>query len=105
MYEFDDKITAPYFGFCTADNYYATQSSNQFLGGASLSRACSSRPKTIRSFPSRYSTSPAIRGNPNIELLAVEHGGHLGFLSNTFPRFWVDRVILHWLEGLQGSKA
>ena len=31
VYEFDDKITAPFFGFGTADNYYATQSSNQFL--------------------------------------------------------------------------
>ena len=31
VYEFDDKITAPSFGFGTADNYYATQSSNQYF--------------------------------------------------------------------------
>ena len=31
VYEFDDKVTAPFFGFGSADNYYATQSSNQFL--------------------------------------------------------------------------
>jgi predicted alpha/beta-fold hydrolase len=28
----------------------------------------------------------------------TEHGGHLGFLSRTPPRFWVDHVILEWLQ-------
>ena len=31
IYEFDDLYTAKIFGFGTADNYYQTQSSNQFL--------------------------------------------------------------------------
>jgi len=31
VYQFDDQFTAFSFGFGTADNYYATQSSNQFL--------------------------------------------------------------------------
>ena len=31
LYAIDDKVTAPSFGFGNADNYYATQSSKEFL--------------------------------------------------------------------------
>ncbi len=31
IFEIDDKITAPSFGFRSAEHYYATQSANQFL--------------------------------------------------------------------------
>ena len=40
---------------------------------------------------------PRVTGNPNIEVRAVEHGGHLGFLADAAPRFWVDRAILKWI--------
>jgi predicted alpha/beta-fold hydrolase len=38
--------------------------------------------------------------NPALELLAVESGGHLGFLSRRKPRFWLDGVILTWMNGV-----
>ena len=47
VYDFDDRFTAPAFGFGTADNYYATQSSNQFLDRIRVPR-CWCRPRTIR---------------------------------------------------------
>ena len=97
VYEFDDKITAPYFGFGTADNYYATQSSNQFLGGIRVPTLIV-QAKDDPLIPFSIFDTSAIRENQHIELLAVQHGGHLGFLSNSAPRFWVDRVILGWLE-------
>jgi predicted alpha/beta-fold hydrolase len=97
VYEFDDKITAPYFGFGTADNYYATQSSKRFLDGIRVPTLIV-QAKDDPLIPFDIFDTPAIRDNPHIELLGVEHGGHLGFLSNTAPRFWVDRVILGWLE-------
>ena len=31
VYEFDDAYVAPFFGFGTADDYYATQSAINFL--------------------------------------------------------------------------
>jgi uncharacterized protein len=100
VYEFDDKITAPYFGFGTAANYYATQSSNQFLNRIAVP-CLLVQAKDDPLIPFDVFDIPAIRDNPHIELLAAEHGGHLGFLSNTWPRFWVDRVILDWIEVLR----
>jgi uncharacterized protein len=97
VYEFDDRITAPYFGFGTADNYYDTQSSKRFLAGIRVPTLIV-QAKDDPLIPFDIFHNAAIRDNPHIELLAVEHGGHLGFLSNTAPRFWVDRVILNWLE-------
>jgi hypothetical protein len=40
---------------------------------------------------------PAFRENPCLTLIAVEHGGHLGFISRRQPRFWLDGVIMDWL--------
>ena len=34
-----------------------------------------------------------------LTLLAVEHGGHLGFLSRGKARFWLDGTVLDWAEG------
>ncbi|HET8549178.1 MAG TPA: alpha/beta fold hydrolase [Bryobacteraceae bacterium] len=97
VYEFDDKITAPYFGFGTADNYYETQSSRRFLADIRVPTLIVQATDDPL-IPFAIFDDPAIRGNPHVELLAVEHGGHLGFLSNTAPRFWVDRIIVDWME-------
>ena len=102
VYEFDDRITAPYFGFATADNYYATQSSNQYLGRIAIP-CLLVQAKDDPLIPFEVFDIPAIRENPNIKLMAAEHGGHLGFVSNTWPRFWVDRVILDWVEAQRES--
>ena len=40
---------------------------------------------------------PAFATNPHLRLLATEHGGHLGFISKTLPRFWLDQVLVHWV--------
>jgi hypothetical protein len=42
---------------------------------------------------------PAFDSNPCLTLLAVEHGGHLGFLSRGKHRFWLDGTVLDWAEG------
>ena len=97
--DFDDHYTARLFGFGTAANYFRTQSSNQFLerirvpdaGGAVQGRSHWSRSRslTIRRFGK----------NPCLTLLAVEHGGHLGFLARGKARFWLDGMVLDWTEG------
>jgi uncharacterized protein len=96
IYEFDDRFTAPSFGFGTADNYYATQSSNQFLEGIRVP-ALLVQANDDPLIPFRVYQHPALSRNPNVRLLAVEHGGHLGFLAKSQPRFWLDEVLVHWM--------
>jgi uncharacterized protein len=96
VYEFDDAFVAPFFGFGTADNYYATQSSIRFLPSVRIP-ALLIQAKDDPMIPFEIFSDRRVTGNPNIEVRAVEHGGHLGFLADSAPRFWVDRVILRWI--------
>jgi predicted alpha/beta-fold hydrolase len=103
VYEFDDRITAPFFGFGTADNYYATQSSNQYLERIRIPTLLI-QAKDDPLIPFEIFDHAGIHNNANITLVAVEHGGHLGFLSNRAPRFWVDRVVMRWLEKIRNKQ-
>ena len=97
VYEFDDLVTAKFFGFGTADNYYATQSCNQFLHRIRVPTLLV-QAKDDPLIPFDVFSHPAIANNPFIELYAVDHGGHLGFVANSEPRFWVDRILLKWIQ-------
>ena len=97
IWEFDDRFTAPLFGFGTALKYYETQSAARFLDAIcvpTLVIAAQDDPIV----PFEVYNHPAFQTNPVLELLAPEHGGHLGFLSLRKPRFWVDGVALDWVE-------
>jgi uncharacterized protein len=102
IYDFDDKFTAPAFGFGTADNYYATQSSNQFLERIAVP-ALLIQAKDDPMIPFEVYQHPAFSRNPNLRLVAVDHGGHLGFVARTKPRLWLDRVLLDWLNGVRNK--
>ena len=96
IYDFDDRFTAKAFGFGTADNYYATQSSNQFLDRIRVPTLLV-QAKDDPLIPFTVYDHPAFSTNPNLRLIAVEHGGHLGFISKTRPRFWLDQVLVNWV--------
>ena len=97
VYEFDDLVTAKFFGFGPADNYYATQSCNQFLHRIRVPTLLV-QAKDDPLIPFDVFSHPAIANNPFIELYAVDHGGHLGFVASAEPRFWVDRILLKWIQ-------
>jgi len=95
--EIDDRITAPSFGFGNADNYYRTQSAIRFIAQIRVPvLLIQSRDDTLAPFDAFE--SHAVRDNPRIELLATDHGGHLGFIGRSPHRFWVDHAILEWVE-------
>ncbi|HTS75954.1 MAG TPA: alpha/beta fold hydrolase [Bryobacteraceae bacterium] len=97
IYDFDDFYTARMFDFGTAANYYRTQSSNQFLEKIRVP-ALLIIAKDDPLVPFEVYNHPAFRRNPCLKLLAVEHGGHLGFIARSRPRFWLDSVILDWIQ-------
>lgn len=96
--DFDDVFTAPAFGFGTADNYYATQSSAGFLERVRIP-ALLVQAKDDPLIPFEVFGHPAFATNPFLRLVAPECGGHVGFIARGKPRFWVDRVIVEWMEG------
>jgi uncharacterized protein len=97
IWGFDDRYTGPLFGFGNAETYYRTQSAQQFLHRIRIP-ALVIQAKDDPMIPFEVFEHPAFRNNPALELLAVPHGGHLGFLSRRRPRFWLDEIVVNWIE-------
>jgi hypothetical protein len=104
IYDFDDMYTGPLFGFGNAANYYATQSSNGFLGKIRIP-ALLVQAKDDPLIPFSVYDHPAFRENPCLTLIAVEHGGHLGFVARDTPRFWLDLLVTGWLSDQSERKC
>jgi uncharacterized protein len=97
IWEFDDRFTAPLFGFGTAANYYATQSSIHFLSQIRVPTLVITA-KDDPLVPFDVYKSPVFKTNRALTLVVTERGGHLGFLSQRKPRFWLDGVALEWIQ-------
>jgi len=97
IWDFDNTFTAPSFGFGTADNYYATQSAARFLDRIRVPTLLI-HAQDDPLVPFEIYNLPVFRENPHLTLVAPDHGGHVGFLSRSRPRFWLDSVLLEWLE-------
>jgi uncharacterized protein len=103
IYEFDDYYTARLFGFGTADNYYRTQSSNQFLEKIRIpSLVVIAKDDPL--VPFSVYDHPAFALNPHLRLVAVDYGGHLGFIARRRPRFWLDGLVMDWLHEIENKK-
>jgi predicted alpha/beta-fold hydrolase len=98
LLEFDDRITAPSFGFGTAANYYRTQSAVRYLEDIRIP-VLLIQAQDDPLVPFDVFESATVRANPCIRLLAPEHGGHLGFLGRRPHRFWADDAIMEWIGG------
>jgi predicted alpha/beta-fold hydrolase len=104
IYEFDERFTGPSFGFRGADHYYETQSALQFLERIRVPALLIQARDDIF-IPFEIYHHPSVRANPHVRLCVTEHGGHLGFLSRTRPRFWADQAVVEWIESVGVSPA
>ena len=100
IWQFDDRYTAPLFGFGSAANYYQTQSAAQFLDAIRVpTLVITAQDDPLVPF-AMYQEHRAFQNNPALQLLTPDYGGHVGFISRHRPRFWVDTVALSWMEGV-----
>jgi predicted alpha/beta-fold hydrolase len=97
IWAFDDRYTAPLFGFGTAANYYATQSSARFLEYIEIpTLVVTAQDDPL--VPFEMYCRKVFQDNPALTLVAPKYGGHLGFLSRTRPRFWLDELLTCWIS-------
>jgi predicted alpha/beta-fold hydrolase len=102
--DIDDRITAPSFGFGDAANYYRTQSALRHVDGIRVPvLLIQAMDDTI--VPFDIFADGAVRANPRIEVLATEHGGHVGFIGRRPHRFWADDAIMEWITGESATKS
>ncbi len=99
--DFDDRITALYSGFHSADDYYFNASSARVLDKirvpALLIHACDDPFIRIAA-----ETRAKIAANPAITLLETEHGGHCAFLATPEPAngndgYWAEHTALRFV--------
>ncbi len=95
--EFDDRITAPAFGFGDAVNYYRTQSCGRFLDGIRVPTFVL-HAQDDPLIPFESFRSPVLLENPHIATMFPERGGHVAFLARGAHRFWVDVAVLDWIQ-------
>src|SRR6185437_2339967 len=98
--EFDNRITALYSGFQSADDYYYRAAAARVLDRlaipALLIHACDD--PFIRLTPE---TRAIIAANPHITLLETPHGGHCAFLAPPQPAngsdgYWAEHTALRF---------
>jgi uncharacterized protein len=99
--EFDDRITALYSGFASADDYYHRAAAARVLNRIAVPTLIlhALDDPFIRLTPE---SRDAINANPNINLFETTHGGHCAFLAQPNPGigddgYWAEHTLLQFL--------
>ncbi len=110
IYEFDDVVTAPHFGFGSADNYYRMASSAPLLSNIRVPTLVI-QAQDDPLIPFLPFQNPVIAKNPALVLLSPEHGGHTGFLearkagSSDRDGYWGESRAVQFLRELASSSS
>jgi predicted alpha/beta-fold hydrolase len=96
--EFDDRITARYSGFTSADDYYYRASSTRaawLISVPTLVLHALDDP-FVRMLPS---TRARLLDNPHVRLVETAHGGHCAFLAPAvgYDGYWAEKMLLDFV--------
>lgn len=104
FWEFDDKITAPLYGFADVHDYYTRSSSRQYLS------AIKTRTLIIHALDDPFMTRRVVPGQKelgnDVTLELSENGGHVGFVgtdSSGKLQYWLDKRVPEYLQVILGS--
>ena len=99
--EFDDRITALYSGFLSAEDYYFRASATRVVDRITIPTLI------LHALDDPFvhlarETIAAIEANPHITFLQPEHGGHCAFLAtpdaaNQDDGYWAETTLLRFL--------
>jgi predicted alpha/beta-fold hydrolase len=102
--DFDDRITAFYCGFASAEDYYYRAAATRVIDRIAVPTLIVSAldDPFIRFTPE---TLGVLRGNPHVTLLQPEHGGHCAFLAKPDPATgddgrWAETTLLQFILAL-----
>ena len=102
IWQFDDEVTAPSFGFRGAADYYRRCSAAGFLGDIRLPcLLIQAQDDPFIAFET-YDL-PALRENPWLLSLSPEHGGHVAFVARGRPRFWAIEQAARFFSAIDRS--
>ena len=104
IWEFDETVTAPAFGFRDAADYYVRCSAAGFLDRIRLP-ALILQARDDPFIPFEAFDLPAARGNPWLTLLSPRRGGHVAFLAKGPRRFWAQEQAARFFGALHGMPA
>lgn len=95
--EFDDAVTAPLCGYGNAVNYYDRASAMNVLEKIRVPTLVITA-QDDPMVPYQSVRQPALLANPDITLLAPEHGGHCAFVARSGgeERFWAESRIVEF---------
>jgi uncharacterized protein len=98
LYEFDNKITAPLWGYKNARDYYSRCSSERFIENISVPTKilfAADDPFIDFQLIERIKKIPS-----SVDVYLTEKGGHMGFLGwsgKEHGYFWLDWILMNWI--------
>lgn len=100
--EFDDKITAPQFGYQDAQEYYEAVGAKKVVAQVRVPMLMITA-QDDPFVPYESFVRANVAQNPAIRFIAPEHGGHCGFISRTKgkDRFWAEQRIVEFCKARQ----
>ncbi len=93
--EFDERYTAPYFGFAGAADYYHRASALRVVDRIAVPTLIVTAADDPFVPPEQFA-DPAVAGNPSVRVVVTAEGGHCAFVApaDGYDGYWAEQVAV-----------